>query len=1057
MPSFLRAALRLCGCVPLFMVTGHAMATDPAAGTIDMTTTQQTATGGPYVVSNPTLTVTGTPVCDVPEGCDEYTLTLDLPQSFRDANPDAAINVELTWDNGDDLDLFVYDDAGAVIGQSATSNPEESVAVDIDRIPSTARIVIVPFAVTGATATLTMTLGTDAGGAGPIEGDPCVVSGEDNGGQAQIDPEVLMDFTALGSTALYGVIVHFNQGSPKWQDTLLSTLGLSVVKDFRRYVPAVYVTGPVAALQSLSAVPAVRRLEYNAPLQYFGATQPWATRARVAHEFVSGGPYFDADGNIIDGSGTTLGVIDSGLFGLHPDFSENLLHNFKLINPADEVTGIPTGTPRYLDIGAADSESQVGGHGTHVTGTVGGRGQQSDGGYPVPEVAPFIQGTYAGAAPGTQLIHWGNGAGLLVLSTASAYVHLLDNLDTFDPPLRAVNNSYGNAGGTPYDPGSLAACLVKDIVEAGVVMVFAAGNDGGDGSVDSTSSACKDPTPGVICVANYDDRGTGDRNAPLAGSSSRGLKGDPANYPDIAAPGSLITSTCLQSQPSQAICTGGAGGVIEDAWFPWYGTISGTSMAAPHVTGVIGLMTQARPDLTPAEIEDIIQDTAVKVGTDYDDDPQNPGGTTNFGYGAGLIDVPNILDALGVSSTGLPPAGEAFVILDGDLESGDATDVVKLSMQDQTRDGVTGILHSLELADATDLAGETTIAYRIERNVDGQPFTTTVTLGAEGVGIPEAGDGNTAVASAATLDGNVINAFVPYVQMGIPAVGEPIHNIRVFVDGDSGVLDIAPSPLGSTMATETMFGRAFTTQLDPGVLPPSDEKSCELPGLTRITAPAGTTGLAESGTGQEDFRQAWIAEPTDMPGKIVFTIKVDNLEGTPLPAHRWYVYFNLPEDDTRYWVAMTTDTLTPAFEYGTATAIDTPAAGVGTFTTLGAIDEASGFDPDGTITLVMDKATLGMAAGTTLSGLAVSVRQTTNTVNGVGLTVDSAGTNLDYTLVGNDQCQSPDPLDPPTDPEEGSDPGEDDIVSPTGSGGALGWAWLMFGLGLGVLRLRRQL
>ena len=195
MPSFLRAALRLCGCVPLFMVTGHAMATDPAAGTIDMTTTQQTATGGPYVVSNPTLTVTGTPVCDVPEGCDEYTLTLDLPQSFRDANPDAAINVELTWDNGDDLDLFVYDDAGAVIGQSATSNPEESVAVDIDRIPSTARIVIVPFAVTGATATLTMTLGTDAGGAGPIEGDPCVVSGEDNGGQAQIDPEVLMDFT----------------------------------------------------------------------------------------------------------------------------------------------------------------------------------------------------------------------------------------------------------------------------------------------------------------------------------------------------------------------------------------------------------------------------------------------------------------------------------------------------------------------------------------------------------------------------------------------------------------------------------------------------------------------------------------------------------------------------------------------------------------------------------------------------------------------------------------------------------------------------------------------
>ena len=1045
---FLRS-LRFAAGAALLASVSIVGATDPASGTIDSQTTQQIATGGPYVVSNPTLIATGEPVCDAPESCDEYVLTLDLPQSFRDANADAFVNFELTWDNSDDLDLFIYDDAGTVVGQSATGNPAESSAVRISQLPSTARVVIVPFSVTGANATLTMTLGTDGGSPGEPGVDPCVQSGEANQGQAFVDPEVLMDFTILGPQALYGVFVHFNQGSQKWQDGLLTSLGLTVVKDFRKYVPAVYVTGPVAVLQTLITLPAVSRLEYNEPLQYLGATQSWATRARVAHEYVSGGPYFDADGNVLDGAGTTLGVIDSGLYGLHPDFSENLYHNYKLINPADEVTGIPTGTPRYVDIGPVDSESQVGGNGTHVTGTVGGRGLQSDGGYPVPEVAPYIQGTYSGAAPGTQLIHWGNGAGILVLSTASAYVHMLDNLDSFDPPLRAVNNSYGNAGGSEYDPGGVASCLIKDIVDAGVVMAFAAGNDGGDGSNDMTSSACKDPTPGVICVASYNDLGTGDRNAPLSGFSSRGLAGDPVNYPDVAAPGDLITSTCFQSQPSQAICTGGAGGAVEDVWFPWYGTISGTSMATPHVTGIIGLMTQARPDLTPAEIENIIQDTAVKVGTGYEPDPQNPDDTTHFGYGAGLIDVPSILDALGVANTGLPPAGEPFVILDGDAEAGDATDVVTLTMQEDTVDGVTGIVHSLTLGNAADLAGETVIAYRIERNVGGQPFTTTVTLDDTGVTIPEVGDGNTAVASVISLTDNVIDVFVPYVQMGVPAIGEPIHNIRVFVEGAAGTLDIAPSPANSTMATQTMFGRAFTTQLDPGVLPPSDEKSCELPGLTRITSPAGTTGLAESGTGQEDIRQAWIAEPTDMPGKIVFTIKVANLGTQPLPSHRWYYYFNLPEDPTNYWVAMTTDTVTPAFEYGTNATLDTPAAAVGTFTTEGSLDPASNFQPDGTIQLVMDKATLGIDDGTTLTGLAISVRQTTNTVNGVGLTVDSAGTNLDYTLVGNDQCQSPDSQTPP----EPGNPTTPDSAS--GAGGALGLAALGLLL-MGAGRRRRS-
>ena len=123
-----------------------------------------------------------------------------------------------------------------------------------------------------------------------------------------------------------------------------------------------------------------------------------AARTRVAQEPVSGGPYFDADGNVLDGSGITLGVIDGGLQGLHPDFG-NILANYRIVGP--DLVG--AGFPEYVDVGPTSSEAPGGGHGTHVAGIVAGQGLQSDGGYPVPEVAPYIQGTFTGVAPQAQL------------------------------------------------------------------------------------------------------------------------------------------------------------------------------------------------------------------------------------------------------------------------------------------------------------------------------------------------------------------------------------------------------------------------------------------------------------------------------------------------------------------------------------------------------------------------------------------------------------------------------------------------------------------------------
>ncbi|HEX4872393.1 MAG TPA: S8 family serine peptidase [Nevskiaceae bacterium] len=1023
-----------------------AQATTPAEGSIDRNGTLITATGGPYLVSNPSGTATGEPVC-TGDGvsCDEFLLTVDLPADFRAANPNLVLRVDVATESpsgADDLDLYVRNaESGELIGSSASSAANETADIAIANLPAQVRVEIVPFAVAGGSMTLTIGFAQGAGGGGE---DPCVASGTANGGSATLDREVGQALASLPASALFGAFVHFNQGTHKQQDAVLQRLGLTRMQDFRRHARSVYAQGPIAAWLQLRREPSVAWIEYNRPLRYLDATGPWATRVRVAQEPVSGGPYFDASGNVLDGRGTTLGVIDSGVFGPHPDFAERLIHNFKL------VQFVSTDIPQYIDLGTnADSESQVGGHGTHVTGTVGGSGAASNGGYPVPELAPNIQGTYAGVAPGANLIHYGHGAGLFVLSAVTAYQHIIDNADTFSPPLRAVNNSYGDAAGTPYNPGSTSSCLIKEVVKKNIVMVFAAGNDAGDGSTDQTSSTCKDPTPGVICVASYNDNGTGARDAALSGFSSRSLAGRPADYVDIAAPGDLITSTCLQGQPSQAICTGGDDQAAEIDWQPFYGTISGTSMAAPHVTGVVGLIAQARPELTPGEIEAVIQRNARKVGDGYEPDPQLPGSTIHFAYGAGLLDMKRILDDLGTAHAALPVNGAEWTVFDGDADSlvtDAAADVIGLTLQEATEGGLPGVRYRITLADATGFAAATAVSLKVEQNVAGVPLPTSVVLNPDGsVSIPEAGADNVAVAASAVLAGNVVSFFVPYAAMGFPDLLEPIHNLRVISSTDAGEADYAPSPAdlpAALAAVQPMYGRAFTIQLPAGSPPPSNERSCVLPGLTVLTSPVGITGNG-LGLPAEDLRQAWVAEPSEMPGKIVFTIKTAGLATVP-PGYRWYHYFTVPGDPNEYFVAMDNLGAAPSFIYGTRTGIDTPAGALGSFAVLGDLDPASGFSPDGTITLVLDKATLGIAPGIQLGGLAASIRQTTNPENGVGLTVDSGGAVGGYSVVGNDSC---------TGSGGGGEPGKEQTEGRFG--GSLGWLMLMSGLLAAGLRRRR--
>ncbi|SDH36001.1 serine protease AprX [Lentzea fradiae] len=139
----------------------------------------------------------------------------------------------------------------------------------------------------------------------------------------------------------------------------------------------------------------------------------------------------------------------------------------------------------------------------------------------------------------------------------------------------------------------------------------------------------------MISVASYDDQGTGTRDGAVSGFSSRGAAADSSTWPDISAPGENITSSCRLHLPIRA--TGldprHGPGLLDLGTF---NTISGTSMAAPHVAGIVAQLFQSKPSATPAEIEHALKSTAHKHGTGYQ--PAGPH-TSSYDKGTGLVDV----------------------------------------------------------------------------------------------------------------------------------------------------------------------------------------------------------------------------------------------------------------------------------------------------------------------------------------------------------------------------------------------------------------------------------
>jgi subtilisin family serine protease len=451
--------------------------------------------------------------------------------------------------------------------------------------------------------------------------------------------------------------------------------GLRVVDTFDRVGVAVAVGLP-SQVTAVAGRSGVTKVEPNAPITLALATSNQATRGEEAYRgfTVESTPPVDVAG--VSGAGSSIAIVDSGIDGTHPMFVKDgvskVVRNLKL---ACALLTACTGDPgdaldeTFVDVPGNDSDTpSLGGHGTHVAGIAAG--------YPV---TTSDGRSFHGAAPGASLVGLSVGQVISVYGGAAGMNWVLEHHDepcgagvalAACPPIRVVNNSWGPLGGGEFDPDDVVSKIQDQLVAEGVTVVWAAGNDGGDGSENLSNPPGQSPTPGILMVANYDDGNSGNRDNSVDGTSSRGEQGRPETYADVSAPGTNITSAC---RAYLAVC-----GTGFDTADPDYNTISGTSMAAPHVAGIVAQLLEASPTSTPGELEDVLEDTAHRFagGGDYENDPRNADSPTSFDKGHGLVDVvaaESSLLGLTGPAVSVECAPDAPVVVD---RSGDATRVI---------------------------------------------------------------------------------------------------------------------------------------------------------------------------------------------------------------------------------------------------------------------------------------------------------------------------------------------------------------------------------------------
>lgn len=356
-------------------------------------------------------------------------------------------------------------------------------------------------------------------------------------------------------------------------------------------------------MTSLSKDSAIRLIEPDLLLQPLLVPNDSRYNQQWAHFEVAGGTNIQEAHNYSLGENTTIAILDTG-YVVHPDLNTNRMMGADMVTDAANArdgdgrdhNAIDEGDySEVADCPTSPLPSRSSWHGSHVAGI---SSAIMDNGLGVVGVAPRSQHMHLRvlARCGGRISDIADG----IAWTAGLPIK---GLGTNNRPVDVINMSLGGSGTC----SSSLQSAINFAVSRGITVVVAAGNDDRDAQL-STPANCDN----VITVA------------------ATGRDGGKASYSnfgpliDIAAPGGgnggSILSTIDSGQQGRSGAT--------------YEGYNGTSMAAPHVAGVVALLKSVKPDLSPADIVTLLKQTARPFNARCDQ------------CGAGIIDPTAALHAI---------------------------------------------------------------------------------------------------------------------------------------------------------------------------------------------------------------------------------------------------------------------------------------------------------------------------------------------------------------------------------------------------------------------------
>lgn len=334
----------------------------------------------------------------------------------------------------------------------------------------------------------------------------------------------------------------------------------------------------------------VERVLYDAPVQLMDTAFDPGALATAYPVVVDAVAAWSSPVAPLTGRGIGVAVIDSGI-ALHPDLSGRVTvdQNFNPnINGNDDAYG----------------------HGTAVAGIIAGDGTASNGQYigiaPQANLINLRVNDGTGAAPTSSIMN----AIMWAVLNKNAYNIRVMNLSL----LASVQESYRTS---PIDAAVEYAWL------KGIVVVVAAGNNGPNSMLYAPAN-----DPYVITVGATDDQGTVSRaDDMLAGFSSYGVTQDAVSKPDFVAPGRHIITTLA---PNSSFALNYPAFMVGTQYIQ----LSGTSVAAPAVSGVAALYVESNPTVRPGQLKGVLLATANRLAF--------------AGSGAGYADAARAISYIGL-------------------------------------------------------------------------------------------------------------------------------------------------------------------------------------------------------------------------------------------------------------------------------------------------------------------------------------------------------------------------------------------------------------------------